>query len=164
MKKIAAFLFAAVVFCGCVNVEYDGKCASPVAKDVKIAVFTDSAKITRPYTVLGKATASGNYQEVSRDRMIDKLQEKAAECGANAILIVEHQVRADQEAPVSTPAFTTALDFDETEGNWRQIYKDVDRDFVNTNRNRTSTTAGSSNNFTRIIRAEFLRWQEPTKN
>jgi len=69
-------------------------------------------------------------------------------------------VRADQEAAVSNPTFTTALDFDETEGNWRQIYKDVDRDFVNTRRNRTSTTAGSSNHFTRIIRAEFLRWQD----
>ncbi|MBE6356482.1 MAG: hypothetical protein E7058_05140 [Lentisphaerae bacterium] len=160
MKKLIISVFAAAIFSGCVNIEYTGECAQAVAEDANIAVFTDSAKITRKYTVLGQASASGNYQEVSRDRMIAKLKEKAAECGANAILIVEHQVRADQEAAVSNPTFTTALDFDETEGNWRQIYKDVDRDFVNTRRNRTSTTAGSSNHFTRIIRAEFLRWQD----
>lgn len=163
MKIFAALSAAVLLLAGCVNIKYTGAVAEPAADNVNIAVFTDSAGIKRAYTVLGKATASGNYQEVSRDRMIAKLKEKAAECGANAILIVEHQVRADQEDASSNPAFTTALDYDDTEGNWRQIYKDVDRDFVNPQRNRTSTTAGSSNNFTRIIRAEFLRWQNDQK-
>ena len=74
-------------------------------------------------------------------------------------MIVEHQVLSDQENAVSSPTFMSALDYDETEGNWKQIYTDVNRDFVNTRRNQTSTTAGSSNHFTRVIRAEFLRWQ-----
>ena len=57
------------------------------------------------------------------------------------------------------PAFMTAFDYDETEGNWKQLYEDVDRNFVNPERNRTTTSAGSINDFTRIIRAEFLRYK-----
>ncbi|MBE6375048.1 MAG: hypothetical protein E7050_01160 [Lentisphaerae bacterium] len=158
MKKLFAFIAAAAFFCGCVNIEYSGTTAGVRESDAQIAVFTDSARITRSYTVLGTATASGNYQDVSRDRMIEKLRDKAAQCGADAILIVEHQVTADDNAPAANPAFMTAYDYDTTEGNWKQLYEDVDRNFVNTNRNRTSTTAGSSNNFTRIIRAEFIRY------
>lgn len=159
MKQLFALLSAVIMLCGCVSVEYSGQSAPAREGDAQIAVFTDSAKITRKYTVLGQATARGNYQEVSRDRMIAKLKDKAAECGASAILIVEHQVIADQDKASVNPAFTTALDYDETEGNWRQIYQDVDRNFVNTRRGRTSTTAGSTNHFTRVIRAEFLLWK-----
>ena len=100
MKKFAALLFAAVL-CGCVSVEYHGECAAAREGDAQIAVFTDATKITRPYTVLGTATASGNYQEVSRDRMIDKLRSKAASCGADAMLIVEQQVIAGEAAAVA---------------------------------------------------------------
>lgn len=160
MKKLFAFTAVAMLFCNCVSVEYSGTTAEIRENGAQIGVFTDSARISRPYTVLGTATASGNYQDVSRDRMIEKLKERAAECGADAILIVEHQVIADADAASSNPAFMTAYDYDNTEGNWKQLYEDVDRNFVNTSRNRTSTTAGSSNNFTRVIRAEFLRYQE----
>lgn len=159
MKQFMTMLAAVIVLSGCVSIEYTGKNAPPRDDDEQIAVFTDSAKITRKYELLGQAVARGSYQEVSRDRMIGKLREKAAEAGADAILIVEHQVLSDQENAVSSPTFMSALDYDETEGNWKQIYTDVNRDFVNTRRNQTSTTAGSSNHFTRVIRAEFLRWQ-----
>ena len=157
MKKTAVMFLAALI-CGCVNIEYQGKTAQLRKGDAMIAVFTDSAKIKTPYTVLGQAIASGSYQEVSRDRMVDKLKDKAAECGADAILIVEQQVRFKEGNVAVNPAFMTAFDYDETEGNWKQLYEDVDRNFVNVNRNRTSTSAGSTNNFTRIIRAEFLRY------
>ena len=158
MKHLFALISAAVILGGCVNIEYTGTTAEVRDTEAQIAVFTDSARITRPYTVLGTATASGNYQEVSRDRMISKLREKAAECGADAILIVEHQVVADAKQLTSNQAFMTVYDYDTTEGNWKQLYEDVDRNFVNTRRNHTSTTAGSTNFFTRIIRAEFLRY------
>lgn len=159
MKNIFAFAAVMLLSAGCVNIEYTGKTANVRDTDAQIAVYTDSAKITKAYTVLGQAVASGNYQDVSRDRMIAKLREKAASCGADAILIVEQQVLLDQARTAANPAFMTAFDYDETEGNWKQIYEDVDRNFVNTNRNRTSTSAGSTNNFVRVIRAEFIRYQ-----
>ena len=78
MKKC---LFAAVVMLGaltgCVSMEYQGEKLPPKSSDAKIAVFTDSARISRPYQVLGTARVSGNYQEVSRDRMVEKLRTEA---------------------------------------------------------------------------------------
>ena len=163
MKNLFSFAAIAVLLCGCVNIEYSGTTAAVRETSNKIAVFTDSAKILRPYSVLGTAVASGNYQEVSRDRMIEKLCAKAAECGADAILIVEHQVRNDDNEAAANPTFMTAYDYDTTEGNWKQIYQDVDRNFVNTRRNKTTTTAGSANYFTRVIRAEFIRYNGEAK-
>ena len=157
--KIFSALLSAILLCGCVSVEYEGECAAARKDDTPVAIFTDATRISRPYTVLGKASASGNYQEVSRDRMIAKLREKAADCGADAMLIVEQQVIAGDSPVASNPVFSTSFDFDSTDGNWRQLTRDLDQDFVNTRRNRTTTTAGSINNFRRIIRVEFLRWK-----
>lgn len=154
------WLFAAllpVLLSGCISMEYTGKTMAPVEGKVKI--FTDSGKITAPYDVLGTATVSGNYQDVSRDRMIDKLRTEAGKCGANAILIVEQQVLTDDNAVPGNSVFVTAFDYDDTDSNWRYLYRDVDRNFANSRRNRTSTTAGSANHFRRIIRAEFIRYK-----
>jgi hypothetical protein len=160
MKNIFCAIAVVFVFCGCVNIRYDGKTAEPRNTDAKIAIYTDSSKIQRQYAVLGQATARGNYQEVSRDRMIAKLQEKAVECGADAMLIVEQQVLFDTPRVSANPAFMTAFDYDETEGNWKQLYEDVDRNYVNTEDNITTTSAGSTNNFIRVIRVEFIRYND----
>ncbi|MBE6365337.1 MAG: hypothetical protein E7053_06250 [Lentisphaerae bacterium] len=158
MRKAFALIAITAILCGCVNIEYTGKTAPRQESDAQIAVFTDPARITRPYTVLGSATASGDYREVSTQNMINKLREKAAECGANAILITDHRVIDDDHAAVvSNPVFMTSLDYNDTDGgDWRQIYADVDRNFVNPYRNFSTTTGGSANNFRRVIRAEFL--------
>ena len=151
---------AAVLLAGCVSVEYTGDKLAPKASDSKIAVYTDSARITRPYQVLGTAKVSGNYQEVSRDRMMEKLRSEARGCGADAILIVEQQVIPGDLKVSENPVFSTSFDYDDTNSNWSQLSRDVDRNFANSNRNRTLTAAGSANNFRRVIRAEFLRYRE----
>ena len=155
-------LFAAVAVLlltsGCISMEYTGEKLPPRQGDAKIAVFSDSAKIGKAYTVLGTAVVSGNYQDVSRDRMIKKLREEAKNCGADAILLVEQQVVPGTSASSANPVFMTAFDYDDSDQNWSQLYRDVDRNFVNTRRNKSNTTAGSSNNFKRIIRAEFIRY------
>ncbi len=159
MKKTLFAAIAAVLLnCGCISVEYTGEKLPPREDGAKIAVFSDSAKIGRPYSVLGTATVSGNYQDVSRDRMIRKLRDEAGECGADAILIVEQQVIQGEVSATSNPVFMTAFDYDDSNQNWSQLYRDVDRNFVNSRRNRSETTAGSANNFKRIIRAEFIRY------
>ena len=64
MKKS---LFAAVVMLGaltgCISMEYQGEKLPPKSSDAKIAVFTDSARISRAYQVLGTARVSGNYRK-----------------------------------------------------------------------------------------------------
>ncbi len=162
MKKHFFALIALITFIGsgCISMEYTGEKMPVKNPDGKITVFTDSAKIAVPYKVLGTATVSGNYQDVSRDRMINKLRDEAKSCGADAILIVEQQVEADGDRVSDNPVFMTAFDYDDTDRSWSQLYKDVDRNFVNTKRDRSRTTAGNANNFKRIIRAEFIRYKD----
>ena len=157
-KTLFAAIAAALLNCGCISVEYTGEKLPPREDGAKIVVFSDSAKIGKAYSVLGTATVSGSYQDVSRDRMIRKLRDEAGKCGADAILIVEQQVIPGAVSATSNPVFMTAFDYDDSNQNWSQLYRDVDRNFVNSRRNRSETTAGSANNFKRIIRAEFIRY------
>lgn len=175
MKSIlrSAFLLGLLFGFGCVSYEYTGEKLPPKEGDGKIAVYTDSAKIAKAYQVLGTARVSGNYQEVSRDRMVEKLRDKARDCGADAILIVEQQVIPGDLKVARNPVFTTAFDYDDTNGNWSQLSRDVDQNFaapggngialgsrVTVGGGSTTSSAGSANNFRRVIRAEFLRYRE----
>lgn len=173
-SRFFAAVAAAVLLSGCISMEYTGEKLAPNPPDSKVAVYTDSAKIARAYQVLGTAKVSGNYQEVSRDRMIEKLRSEARKCGADAILIIEQQVIPDDDLKVSrSPVFTTAFDYDDTNHNWSQLSRDVDQNFaapdskgialgsrVTVGGGSTSSSAGSANNFRRVIRAEFLRYRE----
>ena len=76
------------------------------------------------------------------------------------MLFVEQHVLFDTPRVSANPAFMTAFDYDETEGNWKQLYEDVDRNYVNTEDNITTTSAGSTNNFIRVIRVEFIRYND----
>jgi len=158
MRKFFAVMFTAVL-CGCVNIEYNGQTAAPLADDMQVAVFSDPGRITRPYTVLGQASASGDYRETGSDRLIAKLRDKAAKCGANAIIITEHQVIADDSGQISTsPKFSGSPERVDTGNSWNAISEDSDLNFANSKRHTPVTTSGSVNNFTRIIRAEFIRY------
>ena len=153
-------LFAAVLAmlaaCGCISYSYEGVCEPENSGDV--AVFADSSKIGRSYTVLGTATVSGNYQDVSRERMIDKLRSEAASCGADAILIVEQQVLPGDVKRSAAPVFTTAYDYDDTSRSWSQIYRDVDQTYGRVEWRRRDAASGTVTSYRRVIRAEFLRY------
>ena len=160
MKKTLFPTLTLLLLCtGCISMEYSGEKLPPRPETEKVFVYSDSAAVKKPYSVLGTATVSGNYRDVSRDRMIAKLRDEARECGADAILIVEQQVIPGDTKSTANPVFMTAFDYDDTNQSWSQLYRDVDRNFVNSNRNRSETTAGSTNNFKRVIRAEFLRFK-----
>ena len=160
MKKHFAVVAATALFfgfaAGCISYQYEGGKGEKETESVK--VFSDSSRIGRPYSVLGQARVSGNYQEVSRDRMVRKLIAEAGKCGADAILIVEQQVVPLAEGKGDN-GFMTAFDYDDTNRSWSQLYRDVDQRYGNI-RNRTP---GGSNGslalrYRRIIRAEFLKY------
>ena len=152
---IAAALLCGLV-AGCMSYQYEGGKGEKETDSVK--VFSDSAKVGRPYSVLGEARVSGNYQEVSRDRMVRKLMFEAGKCGADAILIVEQQVVPMTEGR-GGGGFLTAFDYDDTNRSWSQLYRDVDQRYGNI-RNRTPGGSGSALalRYRRIIRAEFLKY------
>ena len=161
MKHLFFFLMlfaAAVFFSGCMSYEYDGVSAG--TNTGKVAVFTDSAGIRTKYKVLGKATVSGNYREISREKMMSKLTGEAAKCGADAILIVEQQVIPDGE--MSRSVFDTSFSYDDSNRSWNKIDRDVSLAYGNI-RNKPSDPAAQVQSYRRIIRAEFLQYLNPAK-
>ena len=156
-KRLAAFLAAgALSLAGCVSYTYTGEKAP--AGSAEAEVFTDSAKIGFPYQVLGRAVVSGNYQQVSRDRMIAKLKNEARKCGADAVLIVEQQVLpGDLLRNGRQTGFFTAFDYDDTSRSWGELYRDVDVTFGSIGKDPKPNAGSGIADYKRIIRAEFLR-------
>ena len=167
MGLVLALLLAA----GCVSYEYKGEKGGEPTDSV--AVFMDSGKIGRPYQVLGEATVSGDYHEVTRDRLMDKLVSEAEKSGADAVLIVEQQVLPYGTG--SSPAqgrFLTAFDYDDSNQSWNQVYRDVDQRYGNLfnsslqglitrdGSGAARKNVGTARGYRRIIRAEFLKYRD----
>ena len=170
--SVIAALALLALAAGCISYEYKGeKGGEPSAS---VAVFMNSSKIRRTYQVLGEATVSGDYREVSRDRLMGKLISEAEKNGADAVLIVEQQVLPYGVASGAQGRFMTAYDFDDTNQSWNQVYRDVDRRYsnlFNTTLQGVITRSGSTGSadasatvaargYKRIIRAEFLRYTD----
>lgn len=119
--------------------------------------------ISRSYRVLGQATASGDYRDVSRDRLLAKLKSEAESKGADAILITEQQVVSKSESRSVEPRFNTAYDYDGETSNWRQIQRDVDLNYGQIRGSLEEVRTNAS--YIRILRAEFLKYSggEPEK-
>ena len=148
---------AALLLAGCVSYEYKGeKGGSPTEE---VAVFMNSGKIGRPYQVLGEATVSGDYHEVTRDRLMDKLVGEAEKCGADAVLIVEQQVLPYGGNSPAQGRFMTAFDYDDSNQSWSQVYRDVDQRYGKLFGSDDNAT-GASRGYRRIIRAEFLKYRD----
>jgi len=160
MKAFSIFVLAAaaVLLAGCVSYEYSGENGG--AETDSVGVFTDSSKISRPYRVLGRAVVSGNYRDVSREKMMETMISRARKCGADAILIVEQQVIPAGEA--NRPVFDTSFDFNDTNRSWRQLDRDFDLTYGEVGRKKTSNVE-SVNSYRRIIRAEFLKYTAEEK-
>ena len=120
-------------------------------------------RIGRSYRVLGQATASGDYRDVSRDRLLAKLKSEAESKGADAILITEQQVVSKSESRSVEPRFNTAYDYDGETSNWRQIQRDVDLNYGQIRGSLEEVRTNAS--YIRILRAEFLKYSggEPEK-
>ena len=161
IKQSVPFLACLALLAGCVNFQYVGETESPSGNEV--SVYTDATRIGRSYRVLGQATASGDYRDVSRDRLLAKLKSEAESKGADAILITEQQVVSKSESRSVEPRFNTAYDYDGETSNWRQIQRDVDLNYGQIRGSLEEVRTNAS--YIRIIRAEFLKYSggEPEK-
>ena len=142
-----------LLLCGCVSFEYDGKSGGAPTENVR--VYSDAAKLPRAYEVLGTATVSADYTDVSRDRMLAKLVSEAADRGADAVLLTDQQVVPYSQRNAS-PKFNTMYDLDNESSSWAQIYKDVDLTYGN-----AAGTPGDNatvTSYNRVIKAEFLKF------
>ena len=142
-----------LLFSGCVSYEYTGSCTGKATTEVE--VFSEPAKITRQYRVLGTAVVSGNYQDVSREQLLDTLVKKAGQCGADAVLITEQQVQPTGE--ISRPLFDTVFDRDDTNPSWSQIDRDVDLVYGEIGK-KNAPNIQTFNTYRRILKAKFLQY------
>ncbi|MCQ2379031.1 MAG: hypothetical protein MJ016_07505 [Victivallaceae bacterium] len=156
MKRFARFLAAAsaALCAGCISYHYEGESAAGPTDADELKIYTEVARVPRKYRVLGTATVSADYQQVSREQLIKKLRSEAAEHGANAILLVEQQVLPTDTAKVDI-AGRRAIDNDMGSDSWRNIHTDVDGEYGNVRK-----TPGTTTLYSRTIRAEFLRFDE----
>ena len=169
-KTTIAALALLLLAAGCISYEYKGESAGEPTTSV--AVFMSAAKIRRTSQVLGEATVSGDYREVSRDRLMNKLITEAEKNGADAVLVVEQQVLPYGSASSAQGRFMTAYDYDDTSQSWNQVYRDVDQRYSNlfntslqnviTRRSDSSAAAGNTGarGYKRVIRAEFIRYTD----
>ena len=169
-KTVIAALALVLLAAGCISYEYKGE--SGGGPTTSVSVFMSVDKIRRTYQVLGEATVSGDYREVSRDRLMNKLISEAEKNGADAVLVVEQQVLPYGTASSAQGRFMTAYDYDDTSQSWNQVYRDVDQRYSNlfntslqnmiTRSGGTSGTAGGAGarGYKRIIRAEFLKYTD----
>ncbi len=155
LSALFGALLSIVLLAGCVSYDYEGESAPATAKDA-LKMYTDARQIKSAYRELGTATVSGNYQNVSRERMIDKLKSEAAENGADAVLIVEQQVEPVAEEASSSGTYRTAIDADTTSASWNQIQSDVDQNYGNIRKDPTPATTV----YRRVIRAKFIRFDK----
>ena len=165
-----AALALLVLAAGCVSYEYKGESGGKPTEGV--AVFMNPTKVRRPYQVLGEATVSGDYREVSRDRLMNKLISEAEKNGADAVLVVEQQVLPYGSGSSAQGRFLTAYDYDDTSQSWTQVYRDVDQRYSNLFNttlqgvitkdpgNAAASGAVGARGYRRIIRAEFLKYTD----
>ena len=168
-SSMTIFALALLLAAGCVSYEYKGEKGGEPTDSV--AVFMNSGKIVRPYQVLGEATVAGDYHEVTRDRLMNKLIGEAEKCGADAVLIVEQQVLPYGGSSPAQGRFLTAFDYDDSNQSWSQVYRDVDQRYGNlfnsslqgmiSRRGGSAAreNVGTARGYRRIIRAEFLKYR-----
>lgn len=158
MKMVPALAALAMMLCGCVSFEYDGVREAEPSASVKM--FTDKAKIKQSYQVMGKAVVSGDYMDVSRDRLEEKLLSEAESVGADAVLITSQEVVRSSSGKNTNPLYMSAFDYDDSSPSWRAIYRDVDLTYGNVR--GTPSDTGPLFRYRRVLKAEFLKYRPDT--
>ena len=160
LATVFAALFLAFFSAGCVHFSYEGEAFTPTEN---VDIYHDAEKIPQKYTVMGKAVAYGNYQDVSRDRLEEKLVAEAEARGADAVLVTALQVVPKGDAVGPAPVLRTmeATGAEHTY-TFNQLQKDFDGGYGQTDRNLFNTAPNpptpAVREYRRIIRAEFLRF------
>lgn len=165
MKKmlltvLAAGLTAAFA-AGCVHFEYNGESAPATGAAVSL-VRKNACPGKCSAKCLGKAVVWGDYQDVSRDKLEERLREEAAERGANTVLVTADQVVPSGTVVQVDPMLRTmeAVSPNNTYS-MNQLQQDFDGGYGQAElfgKNAPGRNAGTGviRDYTRIIRAEFL--------
>jgi hypothetical protein len=79
----AVGIFLLLFIGACAHIDYVGK---SYPRTARVDLFFAEEEVTQPYELMGKVIATGG-DEVSAEKMQDKIMEKAQEKGADAVVI-----------------------------------------------------------------------------
>lgn len=160
---------AVILAAGCVQFEYEGQTAP--ASGAKVTLVRElSPQIRESGKKLGKAVAWGNYQDVSRDKLEERLREEAAERGANTVLVLADQVVPAGTAVQVDPMVRTMETVSSNNTySMNQLQQDFDggygkAELFGKNAPEKNSKTDLARDYTRIIRAEFLICDKPAKS
>ena len=143
---------------GCVHFEYTGETAPVTDAPVKLVRKCADSEKKAAVKCLGKAVAWGDYQDVSRDRLEERLKEEAAVRGANLVLITADQVVPSGTVVQVDPMVRTMEAVSPNNSySMNQLQQDFDGGYGQADFSGKSKNNGTViRDYTRIIRAEFL--------
>jgi hypothetical protein len=100
MKAHAAFvLILASHLAGCVSTQYRG---APHAATTRVDVFADASRVTRPYEVMGTATARGG-ESLPRHAIEADLAREGQARGADAVIVVPRVATCARDTKTTLP-------------------------------------------------------------
>lgn len=164
MIKYLVILFAtAFVLTGCISVDYKpvdaGVSPAPLNPE-SVKVYNDPSKLKEQYHTIGYCIVSGNYSDFSKDDLLNKLKEKAAEEGAAGVVIKTYAVVQNESERLAQLTDMQSMNSDVfTEGDvgvngWNRLSSNFDSGYGSI-RDKKSVRVYS---YKRIIRANFIEY------
>ena len=146
---------------GCVRFEYQGESFDAIPGNDTV-IYAPGAKVPDGLAVIGTAIVSGDYQDVSRDRLEERLQNEAAARGATAVRLTAIQILPEAAGPVIPVSELSAEagDLNSTQRD-QSLRREFDGGYGTASYNllggKVNDPAASARSYRRILRAEFLR-------
>ncbi|MCQ2379464.1 MAG: hypothetical protein MJ025_00870 [Victivallaceae bacterium] len=143
---------------GCMKYTYDGDSAKIPTVEEDIRIISKNETLNDEFRVLGTAEVSGDYDNIPRAEMIDKLRKEAAEKGADAIMIVEQSVLPKGVSTSGGKQFQSGYADDSSNQSWNSLSADVDMHYGRIFPKKTEGVE-SAGSYTRTIRAKFIKFE-----
>lgn len=169
MIKYLVILFAtAFVLTGCISVDYkpvDAAIAPAPVSPESVKVYNDPSKLKEQYHTIGYCIVSGNYSDFSKDDLISKLKEKAAEEGAGGVVIKTYAVVQNESERLAQLTDMQNMNSDIfSEGDvgvngWNRLSSNFDSGYGSI-RDKKSVRVYS---YRRVIRANFIKYGPGSK-
>ena len=156
--KVSCAIFAAAVLgmllaAGCINFSYVGE--EGFAPTEAVELLGKDIAVPAGYQVIGKAEASGGYNEVTREALLQKLETEAKAKGAEAMIITGEAVipksytnRVDREDENMIFPNSSA-----TGTGWAQI----ESDYNGGDGSAFASNTAATETYMRIVKALYLR-------
>jgi hypothetical protein len=162
IKNMIVLLAVACCLTGCMSVDYEPVNENldlPPTAPEAVKVYNNPAKVKKQYQTIGYCIASGNYRDFSKDAIMKRLREEAADVGADALVIKTYSVvpadseRLEQLTDMQNMNSDVFADGNGRGGSgWDRVSENFDSGYGSIRERRTVRTYS----YRRVIRAKFI--------